>query len=87
MAHNNIVDKAGPKDQRVWTWEDRAFTAENEDLELLRDELNQVLEDLATPITPDLKYTIKRVHFQATPVNGPTIMYSVLVHYLIWTPE
>lgn len=86
---NNFLRPQGtnPGAQRTWNILPRVEIITNTDPDDLQTEINDFLDVLALPVTPELRYNIVDIRYTGAQVANMITEYGALIHYHQWTPE
>lgn len=75
----------GPLGGRTWYTMPRVEIFADDDPDDLETQVNDFLDALAIPLTPDTKYSLIDIAY-AMSGTGANNTYSALINYRIWTP-
>lgn len=89
MAQNNnfVSLDAQPTGQRVYYATPRFEMFVDTNALDLGDSLNDWIESIALPVTPDMLYTVLTTDFTSAQLSNNVIEYSALVRYIVWRPQ
>lgn len=77
--------QTGPTGEKIFFSRPQVFVAAEEPDPIdLQNTINNFIDVLATPLTPDVKYTLTAIEYSNTG-TGNSVTHGALVNYTVWT--